>query len=200
MSSVDARDVIEFVRAHYPEVSAGAESGFCEPSFFEECVAMVDRDYDRPIAAFVIHTSSGALVAFLSVEHDPRARVLHGRLALVHPAHRRSGLGRFLGGDLVMQLATALRVELIMTYATLTHSFSQALLEAEGYMLVGIVPAHDRDSVAPGTVKRVWEALYARVLVEDDAVLAPSPAALGEAAGEMYRLIRELAARAASVR
>jgi hypothetical protein len=53
-----------------------------------------------------------------------------------------------------------------------------------------VVPAFDRDLVAPGTIKRVWEAIYVKLLVEDGAVhrpeaehLVPETAALVRALG-----------------
>jgi hypothetical protein len=38
---------------------------------------------------------------------------------------------------------------------------------------VGIVPGYDRDVIANGEVKRVYEALYTKLLVPSDAVHTP---------------------------
>ena len=46
--------------------------------------------------------------------------------------------------------------------------------------MVGIVPAFDRDLMRDGAVKRVFEAIYAKVLVSDDAVQLPEAANLTE--------------------
>jgi hypothetical protein len=47
------------------------------------------------------------------------------------------------------------------------------IAERMRYRLVGIVPAVDRAMIRPGEVKRVYEVLYAKVLVGDDAISMP---------------------------
>ena len=42
-----------------------------------------------------------------------------------------------------------------------------------GFQIVGIVPASDRLMVAPGVIKRVYEAIYVKVLAADADVLRP---------------------------
>lgn len=81
--------------------------------------------------------------------------------------------------------------EVVLSYATLKHPWSQALLEKAGYQLVGLVPAHDRDMVEPGIVKRVWEALYVKILVGKEEMLEPSPEALRPNTDRLFRLIKQ---------
>lgn len=66
-------------------------------------------------------------------------------------------------------------MELVYLLATLKIPHSQMAAERAGFQIVGIVPACDRAMVAPGIVKRVYEALYAKVLVTDADVLRPDP-------------------------
>lgn len=51
----------------------------------------------------------------------------------------------------------------------------QLALERAGYQLLGFAPGYDREMVAPGVVKRVFEAFYAKVLVPDEELLRPDP-------------------------
>ena len=44
----------------------------------------------------------------------------------------------------------------------------QATFERMGWQLVGITPGFDQEVVEPGVVKRVYEAVYAKVLVPDE--------------------------------
>jgi hypothetical protein len=41
----------------------------------------------------------------------------------------------------------------------------QLAFEHAGYKLLGFAPGYDREIVAPGVVKRVFEAYYAKILV-----------------------------------
>ena len=51
--------------------------------------------------------------------------------------------------------------------ATLKIPNMQLALERAGYQLVGFAPGYDREVVAAGVVKRVYEAVYAKVLVPE---------------------------------
>jgi hypothetical protein len=48
---------------------------------------------------------------------------------------------------------------------------AQIVLERAGFQIIGIVPASDRLMVAPGVIKRVYEAMYVKVLAADADVL-----------------------------
>ena len=45
--------------------------------------------------------------------------------------------------------------------------------ERLGWQLIGITPGYDREMVKPGVVKRVYEAVYAKVLVGAGSLLHP---------------------------
>lgn len=59
--------------------------------------------------------------------------------------------------------------------ATLKVPSMLLALERSGYQLLGFVPGYDREVVAPGLVKRVFEAVHAKVLVSDEELLRPDP-------------------------
>jgi hypothetical protein len=60
---------------------------------------------------------------------------------------------------------------LVYYYVTLRIPQAQAVAEAAGYGLVGILPASDRVMVAPGIIKHMHEAIYTKVLATDDNIL-----------------------------
>jgi len=43
----------------------------------------------------------------------------------------------------------------------------QRALEGAGWQLIGFTSGYDREEVAPGVVKRVFEAVYTKVLVPE---------------------------------
>lgn len=49
----------------------------------------------------------------------------------------------------------------------------QLAFERAGYKLLGFAPGYDREIVAPGVVKRVFEAYYAKILVPLDELHVP---------------------------
>ena len=73
--------------------------------------------------------------------------------------------------------------------ATLKIPNMQLALERAGYQLLGFVPGYDREEVAPGVVKRVYEAVYGKVLVPDDELLRPDPKNLSPKARALFELI-----------
>ena len=77
----------------------------------------------------------------------------------------------------------------IYTMATLKSQHMQQALERASYRLLGLAPGYDRELVAPGIVKRVYEAYYAKVLVPDEELLRPDSSNLTAKTKELYKLL-----------
>ncbi len=160
----------------YPDITVGMESCHLAPEFYDREVFLRDEPSNKPV--FVAALERGdQLVAFASVEYTSRQRLLSGRLAVVAPSERHSGLGRLLSGQIPERIGRAIGAEILLSYVTLSHSISQHLLTEAGYTLVGVVPGYDRDLV-DGEVVRVWEACYSKLLIAEDQVRRPDPAHL----------------------
>ena len=74
--------------------------------------------------------------------------------------------------------------------ATLKHPYFQQTFERMGWQLIGIMPGFDQELVAPGEVRRVYEAVYVKVL-EPSTLLAPDQGNMTEAVRELYALLFE---------
>lgn len=77
---------------------------------------------------------------------------------------------------------------MICGLATLNYPHMQATFERMGWQIIGIAPGFDRELVSPGVVRRVYEAVYARVLVPDD-LLRPNAENLTPAARTLSDLL-----------
>jgi hypothetical protein len=62
---------------------------------------------------------------------------------------------------------------MIYAMATLKIPHVQRAFEALQWQLIGITPGYDREMVAPGVVKRVYEAVYAGILIGAAGLLHP---------------------------
>ena len=62
--------------------------------------------------------------------------------------------------------------------ATLKAPNMQVSFERAGWQLIGIIPGFDRELIGPGQVKRVFEAIYVKVLVAENEFLRPSVAGM----------------------
>jgi hypothetical protein len=93
---------------------------------------------------------------------------------------------RFGSGEVI---ARAMGAGFIYTLATLKVAGMQLALERAGYQLLGIAPGHDRELVAPGIVKPVYEAWYAKVLVPENELLRPDPAKMNPKTKELFQLL-----------
>ena len=112
------------------------------------------------------------LVGIWSFEQEPDALALYHRLMIVAPAHRGSKVaGNAMVGTKRMGLAMG--AEFMYVLATLKIPNMQLALERAGYQLVGFAPGYDREVVAAGVVKRVYEAVYAKVLVPEHGLHRP---------------------------
>ena len=67
--------------------------------------------------------------------------------------------------------------------------YVQRAFELLGWQLIGITPGYDREMVAPGVVKRVFEAVYAKVLGGDVGLLPPNPRNLTQKTKAFLRIL-----------
>src|SRR5205085_1045368 len=65
------------------------------------------------------------------------------------------------------------------------HPFFQQTFERMGWQLIGIMPGFDQELIAPGEVRRVYEAVYVKVL-EPSTLLRPEKDNMTETVRELY--------------
>ena len=176
MQRDDVPETVAKLREWYPDIVVGAESGHLTPEFYLEQTTLVGIEPERSIFPIVARHKDG-IVAMITFERNPLSRTITCRMGAVAPEHRGSGLA-LLGPLLLEKIGRAIGAELAYYYATLKTPHQQVLAERMRYTLVGIVPAIDRDMIQPGETKRVHEAIYAKVLVGNDAIVIPPDDAL----------------------
>ena len=112
------------------------------------------------------------LAGMFSCERDLDTLSVHARLGVAAPPHRGANLA---GAGMALTEAVGRRMSMGLAYgmATMKAPYAQRAFERAGWQLIGITPGYDREMVAPGLVKRVYEALYAKVLVADAGLLRP---------------------------
>ena len=67
----------------------------------------------------------------------------------------------------------AMGAEFLFGLATLKIPHMRRALESAGYQLIGFTSGYDREEVAPGVVKRVFEGVYTKVLVPEEELFRP---------------------------
>jgi len=65
----------------------------------------------------------------------------------------------------------------------------QVSFERMGWQLIGITPGFDQEVIATGAVKRVYEALYAKVLVSAEELLRSRAKDLTPAVKALFELL-----------
>jgi len=177
MSRENVLPTVDALRRWYPEILVGAESCHLTADFYNHHTLLRGTSDDRPVFPIVAKHDE-AIVGMITFEKNSLSRTITCRLGAVDPQHR--GTLGLLGAMLLEKVGRAIGAELAYYFATLKSLHQQVLAERLRYQLVGIVPAFDRDMVREGEVKRVYEAIYAKVLVSDDAVQLPEATNLTE--------------------
>ncbi|MDQ3024551.1 MAG: hypothetical protein M3R04_09255, partial [bacterium] len=128
------------------------------------------------------------MVGMWSFERELDLLAIYGRLIIVAPAHRGAKLSVFtLSGT--ENLGRAMGAAFMYALATLRNPYAQQALEHAGYRLLGFFPGYDREEVAPGVVKRVYQSVYAKLLVPEDEVHWPNPKNMTPTARSLYELL-----------
>jgi hypothetical protein len=156
--------LIAALKAWYPGIAVGNASCHLRECFYTDRVCL-DGQFERDFLV-VLFMQDDELAGVFSVERDADSEVLYGRIGALSPKHRGSRLSRnFL--LLEETLGRAMGMGMVYGLGTLRHPHMQATFERMGWQLIGITPGFDREVVAPGVVKRVYEALYVKVLIPE---------------------------------
>ena len=178
--------LIEGVKAWHPDIAVGGASCYLREDFYHDKV-FLDGEAERDICV-ILFRHDDELIGMWSFEREAEALSLYGRLIIVSPAHRGSKVTQsaMMGTE---RLGLAMGAEFIYALATLKVPHAQRALEHAGYQLLGFAPGYDREVVAPGVVKRVYEAFYAKVLVPGGGLHRPDMNNLTPKARALFELL-----------
>lgn len=178
--------LIACIKEWYPGIAVGNASCHLREDFYTTRVYLegeAERDF-----IVILFRHDNELAGMFSAELDHDSEVLYGRVAVIAPRHRGAHLSR---NCLLLEEAMGRAMGLGMVYglATLRYPHMQATFERMGWQLIGITPGFDQEVVAPGVVKRVYEAVYAKVLVGEDDLLLPRAGDMTPAAKALFDLL-----------
>ena len=159
----------------FPGLAVGNASCFLREDFYANRVffdGSADHDF------FVLLFKRGDdWAGMLSVERDKDSQVLYGRVGAISKPHRGAGLSK-LFPPLMEAMGNAMGMGMVYGLATLKVPNMQVGFEKAGWQLIGIIPGFDRELIGPDQVKRVFEAIYVKVLVAESEFLRPSVAGM----------------------
>jgi GNAT superfamily N-acetyltransferase len=179
-------EVIAAIQAWYPSASVGIVSAYLREDFYVDRVC-IGGNYDRDIWIVRIMCYD-EMVGLWSFEREIDSLAIYGRLILLAPEHRGTGLSvQILEGT--ERIGRAMGAAFIYALATLQHAFAQRALEHAGFRLLGFFPGYDLAEVAPGVVKRVYQSVYAKLLVPEDEVHWPDPKNMTPRTRTLYELL-----------
>ncbi len=173
-----------------PSWQTGAASAYLREEFYENSAYLQDGP-PRDIFVLLIRHEM-RLAGMLSARRNLDTLSLYGSLAVVAPEQRGKGGPKFKG-DYLEAIARPMGLEFVFSLATLKHRGSQRYFESMGYRLVGIVPGYDREEISPGVIKRVQEALYAKVLVTHEVLLQPELENMTSNVRRLYEILSSAA-------
>jgi hypothetical protein len=162
--------LVKCVNEWFPGISVGGASRYMREDFYRNEVLFADAPTHGKIVLSL--KQDDELVGMFASEIDDDTESVYAALGVAAPAHRGSNLAH--AG---ITFTEALGIEAAMGFAfgmaTLKSPFAQRSFERAGWNLIGIAPGYDRELIEPGVVKRVYEAVYAKVLAADANILQP---------------------------
>ena len=178
--------LIEAIQVWHPDIAVGVASCYLREDFYHQRV-FLDGEAQRDVWVVVIKFNND-VVGVWSLEREVEALAIYGRLVIVAAAHRGAKLASsvMMGSE---DMGRSMGAQFLYGMATLKTPFGQRALEHAGYRLLGFFPGYNREQVAPGVVKRVYEAVYGKLLVADDEVHYPDPKNLTPKARVLFELL-----------
>jgi hypothetical protein len=171
----DIPALIDAIRYWHPDIAVGGASCYLRENFYAENVSLQGEQEKNVIV--VLFRRGDEIVGMWSWEQEPDALTLYARLIVISPQYRSAKLASSVipMAEIVGRLMGA---EFFYGLATLKIPHMQHALESAGWQLVGFTSGYDREQVAPGVIKRVFEGVYCKVLVPEEEVVRPDPNSL----------------------
>jgi hypothetical protein len=170
----------------HPDISVGVASCYLREEFYTD-KAFLEGETEKDLLVILIKRGD-ELVGMASWEREQDALTIYAWFGAIAPQHRGAKLA-VRAMEFGENLGRAMGAGFIYGLATLKIPNMQLALERAGYQLLGFAPGYDREMVAPGVVKRVYEALYAKVLVPDEDLLRPDPKNLSPKAKALFDVL-----------
>lgn len=181
----------------HPDIAIGGGSCYLREGFYADHVYF-DGGPDRDVMV-VVFVRGEEIVGMWSVEREPDTLVLYARLIVIDPKHRSAKLASNVM-SIAESIGRAMGAEFIFGLATLKIPHMQHALETAGWQLIGLSSGYDQEQVAPGVVKRVFEAVYCKVLVPEEDLVRPDLRNLTPRARALWEAIHRDAAPSAGGR
>jgi hypothetical protein len=162
--------LISFVATWFPDIRVGSASRYLRDDFYARKVFFSDAPQGEVLVLLLKHGEE--LAGMFSCEFDPATLSIYAGLGVVAPPHRGANTAQ-AGITFTELIGRRMGMGLAYGMATLKAPHVQRAFERAGWQLIGIAPGYDREMVAPGVIKRVYEAVYAKVLVMDADLLQP---------------------------
>jgi len=178
--------LIAAIKVWHPDVAVGVTSCYLREEFYHSRVCL-EADDDKDIYVYSIWFND-ELVGMWSVEREVEALAIYARLIVMAPAHR----GAKVSGMLTVayeNVGRAMGAEFLYAMVTLNIVQQQRALESAGFRLLGFLPGYDRQLVAPGVVKRIYLAVYAKLLAPEEKLQRPDPKNLTPRARRVFELL-----------
>ena len=172
LNEIDVPIVVEKLRQWYPDIIVGLESRHLSEDFYRKNFSFKEETDTNKDYLGTVLWHSGTIVGLLTFERNTLQGTLNCPMGALAHDHRGAGI-LYCGQAMLELMGRAIGAEMVFFTPTLKHPHQQIVAEKMGYKLVGIVPAHDRDMVQKGISKRVFEAVYVKVLVDNDDLFLP---------------------------
>ena len=178
--------LIAAIAAWHPDIAVGAASCYLRQDFYDDKAFLVGEG-EKELLVIIIKRGD-EMAGMGSWEREQDALTIYARFGAIAPQHRNAKLA-VRAMEFGENMGRAMGAGFIYGLATLKIPHMQLALERAGYQLLGFAPGYDREMVAPGVVKRVYEAFYAKVLVPDGDLLRPDPRNLSPKAKALFDVI-----------
>jgi len=169
-STADVPRLVRAVDDWFPGLAVSNASCFLREDFYSERVCLDSNGRGNHFV--LLFRCATEWAGMLAVERDCDSQVIYGRVGTVAGPHRGAGLSRTFP-PLMEAMGRAMGMGMVYSLCTLKAPQMQRCFERSGWQLVGVMPGFDREEVEPGVVKRVFEAVYVKVLVDDAELLRP---------------------------
>jgi hypothetical protein len=166
----DIPPLVTALAGWFPDIGVGSASCYLQPPFYAQKVWLLDGTAQDNIVLLL--KKDAATVGMFACKTDDITQSVYAGLGVAAAGHRGANVAQ-AGMVFTEALGRQRCMGFVYGMATFRHPYAQRAFERAGWHLVGIMPGYDLEQVAPGTIKRVYEAVYAKSLVPEQQLQRP---------------------------
>jgi RimJ/RimL family protein N-acetyltransferase len=189
LQKTEIRTMMRKLIQWYPGFKVGSETCFLDKRYYKKQIYLKNGN-DKRDTIIVVLKHFKKIIGFYCACREVGAKNVYAKMMVIDPEYRGQGFID-IGPEIAEYIARYMNAKILYCMATLQHPHSQHAIEKAGYQLCGILPSFNIELLDGNVRKRVYEAIYVKMLCPEKDNLKPNDLDLIPSTKKLYDFLFE---------